>query len=215
MAHRLPLFPLKLVLLPGSRLTLRLFEPRYLAMLDYCLKNKSSFGIVLVGDHTDELGTLARVGCEARLLEYSAFDDGSFLVKVEGGARFRVRDISTHETPFFMGDTDPVHDDNELGQAHSTALQSLDQLLEAYLSLIEDIDPVLLQRLPHRQHEADPTFQAFEQIPLQDTTRQQVLETFSARKRCELGALMLKKEIEKLRFLLSDTDEDAQSGQLN
>ncbi len=43
-----PLFPLNLVLFPEGLLPLRIFEPRYVDMVSTCLKEKKSFGVVLI-----------------------------------------------------------------------------------------------------------------------------------------------------------------------
>ena len=42
----LPLFVLPMVLLPGEIQQLRIFEPRYRQMLDDCLLDGTSFGLV-------------------------------------------------------------------------------------------------------------------------------------------------------------------------
>ena len=43
-----PMFPLGMVLLPGSPLGLRVFEPRYLTMLEEVLAGDGAFGVVLI-----------------------------------------------------------------------------------------------------------------------------------------------------------------------
>ncbi|MEO6114902.1 MAG: LON peptidase substrate-binding domain-containing protein [Pseudolysinimonas sp.] len=66
----LPMFPLGSVLFPAMPLVLRVFEPRYLAMLSEILPNEpSEFGVVLIergqevggGEHRFEVGTVARM----------------------------------------------------------------------------------------------------------------------------------------------------------
>ena len=65
---QVPLFPLNTVLFPGGPLPLRIFEPRYLAMVSDCVSNDSPFGVLLIrkgGEtgpaSTHEVGTLARI----------------------------------------------------------------------------------------------------------------------------------------------------------
>jgi Lon protease-like protein len=64
------MFPLSTVLLPGDRLPLQVFEPRYRVMLDECLAAPApEFGVVLIargsevggGDVRTDVGTMARV----------------------------------------------------------------------------------------------------------------------------------------------------------
>ena len=52
----IPLFPLNTVLFPEGRLSLKLFEQRYLDMAAACLKDDSPFGVCLIasGSETGE-----------------------------------------------------------------------------------------------------------------------------------------------------------------
>jgi len=43
----LPLFPLQVVLLPGSQLPLHIFEERYKEMIGEVLRDKLEFGVIL------------------------------------------------------------------------------------------------------------------------------------------------------------------------
>jgi Lon protease-like protein len=44
----IPLFPLNSVLFPKGRISLQIFEARYIDMISNCLKEQSGFGIVLI-----------------------------------------------------------------------------------------------------------------------------------------------------------------------
>lgn len=63
----LPMFPLGAVLLPGGRLPLHVFEPRYQALTRHCLTRDRRFGVVLIargaevggGDVRTDAGTVA------------------------------------------------------------------------------------------------------------------------------------------------------------
>ena len=67
----MPMFPLGTVLLPGQRLPLQVFEPRYLALVDTCLHHQPEpeFGVVLIsrghevggGDERTDVGCLAHI----------------------------------------------------------------------------------------------------------------------------------------------------------
>ena len=50
---RVPIFPLNSVVLPGGRVPLQLFEPRYIDMLTRCLKDNQGFVITLLRDGTE------------------------------------------------------------------------------------------------------------------------------------------------------------------
>ena len=80
------LFPLGIVLLPGERVPLHIFEPRYRELIGECLAEETEFGLLLADeDGVREVGTTAAV---VEVLE--RFDDGRLNIVVEGRDRFRV-----------------------------------------------------------------------------------------------------------------------------
>jgi Lon protease-like protein len=88
----LPLFPLNTVLLPGGRLPLRIFEPRYLDMVRDCMREGTGFGVCLIldGSEAGRPATPARFGTEARIVDFDTLDDGLLGITAEGTARVRV-----------------------------------------------------------------------------------------------------------------------------
>jgi Lon protease-like protein len=87
--HKIPLFPLGLVLLPDMMLPLHIFEERYKEMVAECLANDRPFGIVLFdGD------SIRSVGCMARITEVlKRYDDGRMDIMTRGGERFVIREL--------------------------------------------------------------------------------------------------------------------------
>jgi ATP-dependent Lon protease len=76
----LGLFPLGLVLLPGERIPLHIFERRYRALAADCILEGRPFVLVLTGE-----GGVARVGCTARFETLlRRFVDGRMNVAVAG-----------------------------------------------------------------------------------------------------------------------------------
>lgn len=93
--RNLAIFPLPgALLLPGGRLPLNIFEPRYLSMFLDCLKESRMIGMVqpteLHGDPVPEDALLFPVGCAGRLTGFSETDDGRLLVSLQGVCRFRL-----------------------------------------------------------------------------------------------------------------------------
>lgn len=94
----IPVFPLTgALLLPGGRLPLNIFEPRYLAMIDDALATDRLIGMIQPqpgeggyrGAGTDE-PDLYSVGCAGRLSGFAESDDGRYLITLSGVCRFRV-----------------------------------------------------------------------------------------------------------------------------
>ncbi|MEO0357179.1 MAG: LON peptidase substrate-binding domain-containing protein, partial [Pseudomonadota bacterium] len=81
-----PVFPLPgALLLPRARLPLHLFEPRYLAMLDDCLKTEHRL-IGMVQPYEDRNGSdrLHMIGCAGRLTQFSETEDGRYMITLTG-----------------------------------------------------------------------------------------------------------------------------------
>ena len=85
----IPIFTLpKAVLLPRSRLPLHIFEPRYLAMVEDCLKTPHR----LIGmlQPTGDEGRLHTIGCAGKLTQFSETEDGRYMITLTGISRYRL-----------------------------------------------------------------------------------------------------------------------------
>ena len=93
----LPIFPLTgVLLLPGGRVPLQIFEPRYLAMIDAALGRGRWVGMVQpvspARDPVPADAVLFPVGCAGRIMSFAENDDGRYLVILAGESRFRIRE---------------------------------------------------------------------------------------------------------------------------
>ena len=88
-----PIFPLPgVLLLPGGRLPLNIFEPRYLAMVRDALSGERTIGMIQPCAEAPDVGA-ARVyetGCAGRITAFSETDDGRYLITLTGAIRFDV-----------------------------------------------------------------------------------------------------------------------------
>jgi hypothetical protein len=96
-----PVFPLEgALLLPGGRLPLNIFEPRYLAMTEDAMAAGRLFGMIQPDRLAPEGPTgpaLFRVGCLGRVVSFSEADDGRYLITLAGLVRFAVtEELSLH-----------------------------------------------------------------------------------------------------------------------
>ncbi len=102
---RIPLFPLNVVLLPGADLPLHIFEPRYLEMVDRCLKEKSEFGVLLALPKG-----VTRVGCTAEIIEVvNRHGDDTLDILTIGREPFRVVEFFD-DNPLAEGQIDYLED---------------------------------------------------------------------------------------------------------
>jgi Lon protease-like protein len=88
----IPIFPLPgALLLPRARLPLHIFEPRYLTMIEDCMKTPSRLiGMVQPYDAPGAAGKLHAIGCAGRLTAFSETEDGRYMITLSGQSRFRV-----------------------------------------------------------------------------------------------------------------------------
>ena len=108
MPAMLPLFPLRgAILLPRATLTLNVFEPRYLAMVDHALANERLIGVVQPGPDTGTAESpkgnavpLRAVGCAGRITAFTEGDDGTLAITLTGIARFRLGNEIASDVPF-------------------------------------------------------------------------------------------------------------------
>ncbi|MFC5847832.1 LON peptidase substrate-binding domain-containing protein [Deinococcus petrolearius] len=107
-----PLFPLpNVVLFPGQRLPLYIFEPRYRDLLRQVQETGGPFGVVRILRPSSVpgealTGRVAQVGTLAHLRWAETHDDGTSSVEVEGGERFRVRAFDTSRS-YLGADIEP------------------------------------------------------------------------------------------------------------
>jgi Lon protease-like protein len=86
----LPLFPLDVVLLPGTPLPLHIFEPRYKEMIGECLANNAPFGVVRALEEG-----VAEIGCTAEIVTVTKeYPDGRMDLVAEGRKRFEVLELN-------------------------------------------------------------------------------------------------------------------------
>jgi len=89
MTNFIPIFPLALVVFPGEKLNLHIFEPRYKQLITECFHAKKTFGIpVVMNNKVSEKGTLMEV------IEISkVYDNGEMDIKTKGISIFNMLEM--------------------------------------------------------------------------------------------------------------------------
>ncbi len=91
----LALFPLGTVLLPDGRLSLQIFEQRYLTLVREAMKGQREFGVVLLtqGREVDRPGVNTRfesTAVTARIVDWDSLPNGLLGIVIEGDRRFSI-----------------------------------------------------------------------------------------------------------------------------
>lgn len=155
----IPVFPLSAaLLLPGGRMPLNIFEPRYLQLVDETIAGARLIGIIQPGLdgalRDDGEPELCAVGCIGRMTSFAESGDGRYLISLQGVCRFRILQELAVRTPFrqcriapFLADLDedPASADIDrtaLLRAFRAYLQAND--LEADWESVSRADNVML-----------------------------------------------------------------------
>ncbi len=102
----IPLFPLDVVLFPGTPLPLHIFEPRYKEMIGECLTHNRTFGVI----RAVEQG-LAEVGCTAEIVTIvKEYPDGRLDLVSEGRKRFELLRVN-QERSYLQGEILVIDDE--------------------------------------------------------------------------------------------------------
>lgn len=179
----LPLFPLGTVLLPGGRVSLRIFEPRYLDLVKRCGRSGEGFGIclILAGSEVGEAASPAAHGTEAVIVDFSMTDDGLLGLTVEGRRRFHVELTRVRDDGLVLGDV------SWLEEPAPETLRDEHALLSVLLARIMD-KAGLDHEGPGKGDLADAAWVGWrlaEWLPLEPTERLALLQTADPHERLQ------------------------------
>lgn len=110
MNQTIPLFPLSAHLLPGGKLSLRIFEPRYVRMVKEACANNTEFGMCMLNSKGDkELNQhILPIGTFAKVIDFDLLEDGMLGITVEGLRCFRIVNIKTENDGLRVGECEPL-----------------------------------------------------------------------------------------------------------
>ncbi len=136
-----PLFPLSQLLLPGQRLGLQIFGPRYLTMIAAQLKRDQGFGVVQIreGSEVGRAPLIYPVGTEAAIVDWSQKPGGLLVVQIEGRRRFRVQHSEVQADQLLLACVEWLADEgmDEITEAGSDFISEYDGLLQLLEQLRE------------------------------------------------------------------------------
>jgi Lon protease-like protein len=185
------LFPLGVVLLPGERLPLHIFEERYKELIEECLETGREFGMVLADDEgRRSVGTTAAV---TEVLE--RFPDGRLNILVEGRRRVTIGE-ATEGRSFATALVEELPDEpNASGSQSDEAavaecLRAFRAVLEAAGAEAEDLD-LTAESL---------AFEIAGRIEFGPEAKQELLEMLSERARVLRLTELLEEAVDQVRL---------------
>lgn len=89
MTNFIPIFPLGIVVFPGEKVHLHIFEPRYKQLVNECYESKKPFGIpTVVNNRLQEMGTLVQLTDIVQ-----TYENGEMDIKTQGLKVFRILEV--------------------------------------------------------------------------------------------------------------------------
>ncbi len=151
----LALFPLPgAMLFPRWTLSLNIFEPRYLNMIDDAMQGSRMIGMVQSTGGPKAHPDLAGVGCAGRITSYSETDDGRYLIVLSGISRFEVSEIVGATTPYRQARPGWLAFAEDLAEPELTDMPDRDRLVRALKAYVT-------------RHEMSADWSAVEDAPLE------------------------------------------------
>ena len=92
--NKIPVFPLSnFIIFPNTTVPLNIFEPRYIQMVDDCMKGDRLIGMVQPKKTGDlKKPNLYEVGCVGKITSFNETEDGRYLIILNGICRYKIID---------------------------------------------------------------------------------------------------------------------------
>ncbi|RBW49480.1 LON peptidase substrate-binding domain-containing protein [Marinobacter sp. F3R11] len=168
-----PIFPLNSIVLPGGRIPLQLFEPRYIDMLTSCLKNDQGFVIALLrdGEETGDLVSFYKIGTYVRIIDFQQLDNGLLGITVEGESKVAIAQSWRQGDGLNLGEVEFVPE--EASEAIPVAFHELPSVLRALFQ-----HPVIAELGMRVDYEdaRDVSWRLTELLPLDKQEKQNLVE---------------------------------------
>ena len=198
----LPLFPLELVLLPGTPLPLHIFEPRYKEMIRECISTEAPFGVVRAFEEG-----IAEVGCTAEIITVTKqYPDGRMDLICEGRKRFEVIEVN-RDRSFLQAEVLIVPDDPE-ADAQEERVKAVQLHLEilSMAGAVQDLSAADQNQL---------SFYLAGSLPLDLDFKQNLLTMRSEGERIQAVSQYLERTLPKLRRVARTREKAGGNGQVH
>ena len=191
----IPLFPLRTVLFPEGVLPLRIFEPRYVDMIRWCMRNQVNFGVVLLrtgsdvaNKDADAVPDVFRVGTEAKIVDFNQADNGLLGIVAQGARKFSIKESYLQKDGLLKATVEFAKEEplGELTPVHDPLVAVLQDLMQH--PLIQQLNP------PIRLGEArSVSYRLADLLPIEPEIKQTLLQMNGAKERLtELERLVTK-----------------------
>lgn len=189
---RLPLFPLQTVVFPGGRLSLRIFEQRYLDMIKQAIAGSAPFGICAIreGQETGSPAVPYEVGTLVRITDWDMPQTGILHIDTLAEERFVIRHTHTEPSGLLVGTVDDVS-----AEPAVAVPDELELAVEILRHIVEELGAGHFHAPFAFDNAAWVGYRLSEVLPLKLSVRQNLLEMNDSVTRLRILSEFLKKQI--------------------
>ena len=132
----LPIFPLRTILFPGSKLPLRIFEPRYIDMVSRCMREDTEFGIILSRESTDpKMFETYDTGTLAKIIDWDQGEDGLLGITTKGTEKFRLVELNKQEDGLNIGTIERIEREEDF-----KPIEHFNHLVVLLQAILDDVN---------------------------------------------------------------------------
>jgi len=125
-----PVFPLSgVIFFPKTNLPLNIFEPRYLTLINDCIKSNKYMGMIQSKGNSSDVYS---VGCLGKITEHKKTKDGRLLVNLTGISRFEINSEINNDKIYreFEVSYEKFKEDQELKKKQTIMLEKIKVIYE-------------------------------------------------------------------------------------
>lgn len=105
---QLALFPLSVPLFPEQKMSLQIFEQRYLSLVSRCLKEDKGFGVVQIreGREVGQAPQVFQFGVEAHIVDWEQLSNGLLGITIQGCRKFTLHSTRIEQDQLLMAEVE-------------------------------------------------------------------------------------------------------------
>jgi Lon protease-like protein len=175
--NTVPVFPLSgVIFFPKTNLPLNIFEPRYLTLVNDCIKSNKYMGMIQSKGNASDVYT---VGCLGKITEHKKTKDGRMLVNLTGISRFEINSEVNNDKIYreFEVSYEKFREDLEPKKKQTVMLKKITEIYEK-TKIFFKRNGLLLNWAEFEKLDEDQKINTLAMIaPISNEEKQMILET--------------------------------------
>tara|TARA_B110000211_G_scaffold227362_1_gene282119 strand:- start:400 stop:1032 length:633 start_codon:yes stop_codon:yes gene_type:complete len=175
--NTIPVFPLSgVIFFPKTNLPLNVFEPKYLTLVNDCIKSNKYMGMIQSKRNTSDVYS---VGCLGKITEYKKTKDGRMLINLTGISRFEISSEINNDKIYreFKVSYEKFSEDQELKRKETIMLEKIKEIYEK-TKIFFNKNGLLLNWTEFEKLDEDQKINTLAMIaPISNEEKQMILES--------------------------------------